>query len=335
MKTNTNKPLDGLSGFGRSVCLRARGCKKSYRLRKLSRSRQPLHGFTIVELLVVITIVAILIALLLPALASARKLALRMNCASNLRQLGLALREYSSIYQGAYPLANLGNYPFSDQIYFDQPILCYYPIAGLPMLYYGSFGKSGPDMLDPRAGILNPTPQGVSILFCPETTSGFQPNIANNYYTGYYNQAGLLVDWDFQLGYSYWVDRGIDYKTAYDAPAVAGYYDIGMSGSGTMQAGNLGAWQFRNADPEHEPALNPQSPPGTLLVTDNTLFSDSAGTLGFATAAGWPASDHVDGSLGNDLPSGEHEMYNDASVRWVPESSIMTRVYGTGVFFGW
>ncbi len=337
MKINTNERLEGLSSFGHNMILRVRGCKKSFTLRKSNPDASgPLHGFTLVELLVVILIIAILIALLLPALAAARKMALRVTCASNLRQIGLALREYAGIYQGTYPLANLGNYPFSDQIYYGGPGFCYYPIAGLPMLYYGSFGTSGPYMLNPRAGILSPTSLGVSILFCPETASGFQPNnVTNNYYTGYFNQAGLLVDWDFNLGYSYWVDRGIDYKTAYDAPAIAGYYDVGMTGSGTMQAGSLGFWQFQNADPEHEPALNPQSPPGTLLVTDNTLFSDSADTLGFVTAQGLTASNHVDGSLGNDLPSGEHEMYNDASVRWVPESSIMTRVYGAGVFYGW
>ena len=47
-------------------------------------------------------------------------------------------------------------------------------------------------------------------------------------------------------------------------------------------------------------------------------------------------SNYVDGSLGNYLPAGSHEMYNDGSVRWVPMSKIKPRYMGPGgVYFGW
>ncbi|MCL5945495.1 MAG: prepilin-type N-terminal cleavage/methylation domain-containing protein [Planctomycetes bacterium] len=310
--------------------------------------RKSLHGFTLIELLVVISIIALLIALLLPALARARQLAVRIQGASNMQQIGIALHEYANEYRGQYPLANLANYNFDDANMWGWNNEDFKPLAGLSALFVDSYGVPGINqpLINPRSGMLPDTYSGISLLYCPDTNTGFtETPLQGSSNSWIWNQQEHCIAFGVNSGLSYWADYGLDYSPAYDLAAIT-FEELGDGGwvpgmitdmQNPYGGGSYGRFNF---DPLHQPALNPQSGSGTLLVTDNALFTNQTGSQGLLQNvfgdADVSASNYADEGSGDALPAGEHEMYNDGSVTWVPMSSIKVRFseWDTA-FFGW
>jgi prepilin-type N-terminal cleavage/methylation domain-containing protein len=83
-------------------------------IRSTSRSCK---GFTLVELLVVIGIIAVLISMLLPALNKAREAAVATSCKSNMRQIAMALQFYAQANRGWCPPATQENSVWGDSMW--------------------------------------------------------------------------------------------------------------------------------------------------------------------------------------------------------------------------
>lgn len=103
-------------------------------------------GFTMVELLIVMTVIAILIALLLPALSRARDLAIRVKCAASQRQIGVAYLSYSFNFKGRTPVPTTWGAASDFALCRDIPNYKKYNTdgaTGLGLLYSGSYTTSG------------------------------------------------------------------------------------------------------------------------------------------------------------------------------------------------
>lgn len=292
-------------------------------------------GFTLIELLVVISIIALLIALLLPALAQAKSLALQIECASNMRQDGIAMSEYANEFRGVYPLSNTADWPFGTYAGYDAATSSWvnYPTWGFGLLYYDSYGAQGSTMVNARPGILTPSPQGLSLMYSTQpggfTETNFFPSSA---FTN-----GIATNWsDSYSGYCYWLDRD---KNTYSPGEDLGGEQLEQAG---IQANSYVSSYDYLPDyykSEHVPAANPRSNPGSILLTDEVFFQGPAGLrglTGFPEGGGTPSSNHVTTANNNYLPAGAHELYNDGSVVWMPMSEIHPRItIQAGLVMGW
>ena len=212
-----------------------------------SRTSGGPRAFTLVELLVVVAIIALLLAILLPSLSAARGQARRVKCASNMRQLALAVQMYSNEHRSRMmPLA-----------YTDTNLLR----GGPPIYWWGTSDVSG---VDHTRGFVWPylgsdlRPDG--FFECPEQKWGtYRPQgdaaaVTSTYgYNGYYLSPPHTPGWSFSIGLRPWL-----LAEQVRAPArVFAFADTMIDMSGRLQNNALldppfvydGSHWSRNANP--------------------------------------------------------------------------------------
>lgn len=179
-------------------------------------ARPARRGFTLVELLVVIAIIGILVALLLPAVQSAREAARRTQCGNHLKQWGIALHNYHDSL-GAFPMTNAQNYQPNVQGFSPQArLLPYLEQANLQnLLDFSQPAFTGPfNALVPNPQFAAAFAMRIPVALCPSDPASIRNTGAGgSEYTG----INYMVSFGSGTGANYdlrWRTDGIVYENS-------------------------------------------------------------------------------------------------------------------------
>jgi prepilin-type processing-associated H-X9-DG protein len=184
--------------------------------------------FSVVELIVVIAIIAILTALLMPALQRARGHAQAASCMNNLKQLGLAFQIYAMNHQGQLPAGGAGHWTYADD-WVDCSA--------------GHYFRGHP--AKPENGVLwEYTGQAQDIYRCPTDTGkhaawpSYEPQTISYKMSAAMHRGDLYGKWNYHSRRvhvedpaSWWmlIEGGNEYSTGNGFVADDGYYTTGGS----------------------------------------------------------------------------------------------------------
>jgi prepilin-type N-terminal cleavage/methylation domain-containing protein/prepilin-type processing-associated H-X9-DG protein len=249
-------------------------------LRLAFTRRSKARAFTLIELLVVIAIIAVLIGLLLPAVQKVRDAAARINCTSNLKQIGLALHQYHDTH-GSLPPAIRDYYPppTDPHLYLSWlgRLMPFYEQGDLYRNMEAAFASQGnnpnPWANPPHLGLSQP----LALLRCPSDSRQYTAEFAFGAvvaFTGYLGISGTnLRTMDGAL---YW-NSSVKFRDMTDGQSytlVAGERPPSAHlGYGWWYAGG-GQWDLGGGSAGNYPPRNTGSCDVTLGMAEINLWAD-------------------------------------------------------------